>query len=83
MMARSYLGKDIREEAMAVLSARYVVGLTMLGNRLQDNEWLAGREFTVTYVMVTFALTTLRYFYLYSVAEYLNILRYLRRIGKR
>ncbi|KAJ6100255.1 hypothetical protein N7467_001790 [Penicillium canescens] len=64
-MAQSYLGKDVREEAMAVLSARYVVGLTMLGNRLQDNEWLAGREFTVT------------------VAECLNILRYLQRIGKR
>ena len=33
--------------------------------------------------MVTFVLTPLRYFYLYSVAEHLNILRHFRRIGKR
>jgi glutathione S-transferase len=77
MMAQSQLGKDVRKEAMAVLSARSVVGLKMLENRQQDNEWLAG-----SYVMVTFALTTLRYLYLYSVAEYLNILRYFRRIVK-
>jgi hypothetical protein len=51
MMAQSHLGKDVREEAMGVLSAGSVVGLKMLENRRQDNEWLAG-----SYVMVTFAL---------------------------
>ena len=43
MMAQSHLEKDVREEAMAVLSARSVVVLKMLENRLQYNEWLTGR----------------------------------------
>ncbi len=57
--------------------------LDSLDERLRDNEWIAGSEFTAADVMVVFPLTTMRYFYQYSLQEYGNVLKYLKRIGER
>ncbi|KAK4189680.1 glutathione S-transferase 3 [Podospora australis] len=51
--------------------------------RLRDHTWLAGSEFTAADIMTVFSLTTMRYFYPYSLAEYKNILRYQERVGER
>ncbi|KAH8805329.1 glutathione S-transferase [Xylogone sp. PMI_703] len=58
-------------------------GLDALNNRLRDNEWLAGAEFTVADIMVVFTLTTSRYFSPYSLKEYGNVVDYLKRISSR
>jgi len=59
----------------------------MLENERGSNiirNWLAGSGFIVADdVMVTSPLTTLRYFYPYSLSEYPNILKYLQNIGER
>ncbi|KPM45635.1 hypothetical protein AK830_g918 [Neonectria ditissima] len=54
-----------------------------LEQRLSDNEWLAGTQFTAADVMVVFTLTTMRYFVPYSLEQYGNVLKYLERIGAR
>ena len=62
---------------------RFDSGLRMLDERLRENDWLAGHEFTVADIMIVFALTTFRYYYLYSLRDYPNVVRYLQRIGAR
>ncbi|KFA67292.1 hypothetical protein S40285_03669 [Stachybotrys chlorohalonatus IBT 40285] len=54
-----------------------------LEERLSDNTWLAGEEFTAADIMVVFSLTTMRIFYPYSLAAYPSILAFLRRVGER
>lgn len=58
-------------------------GLSALDTHIGHNDWLAGDEFTAADIMVVFSLTTMRYFYAYSLREYPSIGRYLERIGKR
>ncbi|KAK4175147.1 hypothetical protein QBC36DRAFT_332131 [Triangularia setosa] len=43
--------------------ARVEEGLRTLDERLKENNWLAGSEFTAADVMVVFPLTTFWYFY--------------------
>ncbi|KAK2676941.1 Zn(2)-C6 fungal-type DNA-binding domain [Fusarium oxysporum f. sp. vasinfectum] len=57
--------------------------LKLLDERVKNNEWLAGEEFTAADIMVMFPLTTMRYFSPYSLEEYPNILKYLERIAGR
>ena len=57
--------------------------LRMMDERLAMVEWLAGNEFTAADIMVVFPLTTFRHFAPYSLAEYPNILEYLKRVGER
>lgn len=59
----------------ASTNARLRRAFAALDDRLRDNEWLAGSEFTVADVMLVFPLTTMRYFYPFSLREYGNILR--------
>ncbi|KAM0345674.1 hypothetical protein ACHAPU_006329 [Fusarium lateritium] len=63
--------------------ARYGAALKVLDERVKNNEWLAGSQFTAADIMVVFPLTTMRYFSPYSLADYPNILKYLERIGGR
>jgi glutathione S-transferase len=63
--------------------ARYGAALKMLDERVKNNEWLAGSEFTVADIMVLFPLTTMRYFSPYSLGDYPNVLKYLERIAGR
>lgn len=58
--------------------------LKMMDDRLCENRWLAGEDFTAADLMTVFSLTTQRYFGpLVKLGEYPNILRYLRDIGER
>ncbi|KAE8379160.1 glutathione S-transferase [Aspergillus bertholletiae] len=68
---------------MAITSNRFRKAFAALNERLRDNQWLAGSEFTVADVMVVFVLTTVRYWLPYSLKEYGNVVQYLKRIGER
>lgn len=57
--------------------------LKMMDNRLRENTWLAGEEFTAADIMVVFTLTTMRAFYPYDLTGYDGILAYLQRVVKR
>jgi glutathione S-transferase len=59
------------------------VSLKMLEDRLTNNTWLAGEEFTAADVMNFFILTTWRLFFPYSLEGYDAILSYMQRISKR
>ncbi|KAK7023150.1 glutathione S-transferase [Favolaschia claudopus] len=57
--------------------------LRALNERVKKNKWLAGEDFTVADIMLVFSLTTMRYFFQYSLKEYEGVVGYLERIGKR
>ena len=57
--------------------------LKLLDERLAENEWLAGKEFTAADIMNVVSLTTLRLFVPFSLKEYPNIVTYLQRVGSR
>ncbi|KAK6829493.1 hypothetical protein PG987_010077 [Apiospora arundinis] len=58
-------------------------GFRGLDARLQDNDWLAGNEFTAADVMLVFSLTTFRYFTPFDLSAYPDILAYLQRVSVR
>jgi glutathione S-transferase len=68
---------------VAVFANKQKAALATLDRRLAENTWLAGDEFTAADVMVTFSLSTFRYWYPYSLADYPNIVAYLGRISQR
>lgn len=82
-MSNRAIGLDESSPMFAFGKSRVDGSLKQLDDRLRDNEWLAGKDFTVADIMVVFPLTTMRYFAPYSLKEYGNILAYLERIGKR
>ena len=51
--------------------------------RLEENEWLAGTEFTAADIMTVFCLTTMRLFLPMDLSPYRHIGAYLRRVGAR
>lgn len=58
--------------------------LRTIDERLKDNKWLAGEDFTVADIMSVYSLTSKRYFGpLVSFKDYPNIVRYLKDIGDR
>lgn len=58
--------------------------LKIMNERLQNNQWLAGDDFTVADIMSVYSLTSKRYFGpLVSFEGYPNIVRYLRDVGDR
>ena len=57
--------------------------ISMLNKRLEDNEWLAGTDFTAADVMTVTALTTMRLWNPFSLGPYLNVLSWLKRVGER
>ena len=58
--------------------------LEQTDDRLKDNKWLAGPEFTAADVMSVYGLTTQRYFGpQVSLAPYQNILRWLQDCAAR
>ncbi|KAH7148208.1 glutathione s-transferase [Dactylonectria macrodidyma] len=77
-------GEPIGNSIMAsVMKKRFSNALRTLDERFRDNKWLVGDEFTAADVMVVFLLTTMRYFYPYSLEGYENTLQYLQRISER
>ncbi|KAF4963111.1 hypothetical protein FSARC_8824 [Fusarium sarcochroum] len=75
------LGED--NQIVKYMKLKASQALKSMDERLENNEWLAGSEFTVADIMVIFSLTTSRYFSPYSLGDYPNILSYLQRIGNR
>ena len=57
--------------------------LTFMDQRLKDNAYLAGSEFTSADIMTVFSLTGMREFFQLDLSRYTNILAYLQRIVKR
>jgi len=55
----------------------------LLEERLAQNEYLAGNEFTAADIMTVFSLTTMRLFHPVDLTPYPNIRAYLQRIGAR
>ncbi|KAL4743654.1 glutathione S-transferase [Aspergillus similis] len=82
MMAK-FAGVDESNQMVSFTKMRLNKSLKLLDDRLKDNKWLAGEEFTAADLMMGFLLTTMRYFSPFSLEEFPNIVRYLGRIGKR
>ncbi|KAK3682897.1 glutathione S-transferase [Podospora appendiculata] len=76
-------GLDAAHPSRTIAETRESNSLRILEDRLRENTWLAGEEFTAADLMAVFSLTTLRYFIRYSLGEYPSILEYLERINGR
>jgi glutathione S-transferase len=81
MMNRANLAPD--NAALLSTQGRLVKVLTLLNDRLENNAYLAGQEFTAADIMSVFSLTTMRYFFHWDLSPYVNILKYLKRISDR
>ena len=80
-MARGMVGEeDPRYKGSA---ARAVIALNHVNNRLLENEWLAGYEFTAADVMTAWCFTTMRKYEPADLTGYEGILAWLNRIGER
>lgn len=62
---------------------RFLKMLKLMDDRLRENKWLAGDEFTAADIMIVFTLTTMRAFYPYDLTGYNGILAYLQRVVRR
>ncbi|CAG9983180.1 unnamed protein product [Clonostachys byssicola] len=62
---------------------RFAASLKTLDDRLKGNKWLVGEKFTVADIMLVCSLTTMRYFFSYSLGGYGGILGYLQRVSER
>ena len=63
--------------------ARVGIALDHINNRLLNNTWLAGDEFTAADTMTGWCLTTMRVFEPIDLSGYQGILAWLGRIGQR
>lgn len=54
-----------------------------MDQRLKDNTWLAGDEFTAADIMTVWSLTGMREFFQLDLSKYQNILAYLQRVKGR
>ncbi|KAI1158659.1 putative glutathione S-transferase [Nemania serpens] len=61
----------------------YAKFLQFVDDRVAQNEWLAGAQFTAADIMHVFTLTTMRAFSGQDLSAYPNILRYLKRVSER
>lgn len=57
--------------------------LQFMDQRLKDNTWLAGDEFTAADVMTVWSLTGMREFFSLDLSQYKNTLAYLQRVKAR
>jgi len=80
-MARGMVGEeDLRYKGNA---ARVNTALSHINNRLLDNTWLAGDEFTAADIMNGWCFTTMRKFESIDLTDYQGITAWLGRIGQR
>ena len=70
-------------QIMQLVVSRREHAVSLINDRLKDNEWLAGTQFTAADVMTVVSLTTLRLFMPFSLEPYPNIISYLKRVGMR
>jgi glutathione S-transferase len=71
------------QEAVKPLRARGDRAYAMADQRLHQETWFAGDEFTAADIMMLFPLTTMRVFAPRDLAAYPNIRAYLARVGER
>lgn len=57
--------------------------LAYIDQRLSEVHWLAGEEFSAADIMTVFSLTVMRCFQPYSLGDFPNILKYLKRVSER
>ncbi|OOF95534.1 hypothetical protein ASPCADRAFT_131005 [Aspergillus carbonarius ITEM 5010] len=79
------VGLHLQEENFsAQLALRsFSRALKILDERLRENKWLAGEEFSAADVMIVVCLTTVRGWIPYELEEYVGIKEYLGRVGER
>lgn len=70
-------------QIMASAVSRREHAIDMLNERLEDNVWLAGTDFTAADIMAVTSLTTMRLWMPFSLEPYPNVLSYLKRVGER
>lgn len=80
-MARGMVGEE--DPRYKGNDARVKGVLKHFNNRLLENEWLAGEQFTAADVMSGWCFTTMRVFEPIDLTEYEGIQRWLKRIGER
>ena len=74
---------DPTSPSAARQAERFKKVLALVDNRLLENAWLAGNEFTAADIMTVFTLTTMRTFYPFDLTDYEGILAYLKRVTQR
>ena len=70
-------------QIMQLAVSRRERAVNLINDRLTDNEWLAGTQFTAADVMTVVSLTTLRLFMPFNLEPYPSIISYLKRVGMR
>ena len=70
-------------QIMGAMVSRREHAIGMVNDRLRNNEWLAGKEFTAADIMTVVSLTTMRLFMPYGLESYPNVLEYLKRVAAR
>jgi glutathione S-transferase len=82
-MLVSWAGLDSDNFVVQFSTTRLQGALKMLDERLEKSAWLAGEEFTVADITPVFSLTTGRLFCGFSLEDYPNILKWLKKISER
>lgn len=77
------LSKPVPEATLASWRSKLDLALRQMDDRLRDNVWLAGADFTAAEVMAVFSLTTMRRFEPLDLTPYPHIVAWLQRIGVR
>ncbi|RDW94099.1 glutathione S-transferase family protein [Aspergillus mulundensis] len=83
LMMAKFAGLDDSNQMVAFTKTRLNHGLKCLDDRLRDNTWLAGEEFTAADIMMGFPLTTMRYFGPFSLEGFPNLIKYIARFAER
>ena len=83
MMILGRLNLPADNPVLQAMQGRLDRALALLEARLAAVPWLAGAEFTAADIMITFSLTTMRYFRPVELGPYPAIRAYLQRIGGR
>lgn len=86
-MARWYMLssalKDDAHPSVKMAASKLDLELAYYDEHLQQNEWLAGTEFTAADVMTVFGFTTMRCFIPLDLSKYEGILGWLKRVAGR
>jgi glutathione S-transferase len=83
MMVLGRLDLPADNPVRQAMQGRLDRALALVEARLATQPWLAGAEFTAADIMITFSLTTMRYFQPVELGPYPAIRAYLQRIGGR
>ena len=74
---------SVRRSKRKSTQARQDRAIQQIDDRLNNNEWLAGQEFTAADIMAVFSLTTMRLFMPIALGEHPHLVRWLESVGTR